>query len=50
VTAYTGSEPELLDEGVVVESVEDSTVSSEHERRKKIREATQELLKYGLLE
>jgi hypothetical protein len=47
---YAGSEPELLDEEVADESVEDSTSSSEARTLKKIREATQELLKYGLLE
>ncbi|CAI0716010.1 DUF4194 domain-containing protein [Serratia quinivorans] len=49
-TVYVGSEPELLDEEVADESVEDSTSSSEARTLIKIREATQELLKYGLLE
>ncbi len=50
VTANADSEPELLEEDVTVESVEGSAVSSETRTLKKIREATQELLKCGFLE
>jgi len=50
VTEYAGSEPEPSDEEVTDKSVEDSAASSETRTLKKIREATQELLKYGLLE
>ncbi|MGY0161280.1 DUF4194 domain-containing protein [Edwardsiella tarda] len=50
VTANTGSEPELLNEEVADASVEETATSSETRTIKKIREATQELLKYGLLE
>ncbi|ECE2104799.1 TPA: DUF4194 domain-containing protein [Salmonella enterica subsp. salamae] len=49
-TANAGSEPQPSDEVVVDESVEDGAASSETRTLKKIREATQELLKYGLLE
>ncbi|MBP2847810.1 DUF4194 domain-containing protein [Dickeya oryzae] len=50
VTANAGGEPEPLDEEVADSSVEGTTTSSEIRTLKKIREATQELLKYGLLE
>ena len=50
VTANAGCEPEPSDEEVTDESVEESLASSETRTLKKIREATQELLKYGLLE
>ena len=50
LTANVGSEPEPSDEDVTDESVEESAASSEMRTLKKIREATQELLKYGLLE
>lgn len=50
VTANTGSEPEFLNEEVADASVEETATSSETRTIKKIREATQELLKYGLLE
>lgn len=50
VTANAGSEPEPSDGGVADESVGESAASSETRTLKKIREATQELLKYGLLE
>jgi hypothetical protein len=50
VAANAGSEPETPDEEVTDESVEDRAASSETRTLKKIREATQELLKYGLLE
>ncbi|CAI0823504.1 DUF4194 domain-containing protein [Serratia entomophila] len=50
VAANAGSEPETSDEEVTYESVEESAVSNETRTLKKIREATQELLKYGLLE
>ena len=51
VSANAGSEPEQpLDEEVVVASIEETTTNSEMRTLKKIREATQELLKYGLLE
>jgi len=50
VTANTGGEPEPLDEDVIDASVEENAASSETRTLKKIREATQELLKYGLLE
>lgn len=50
VTANVGSEPEPSDEDVTDESVKESAASSETRTLKKIREATQELLKYGLLE
>lgn len=50
VAANAGSEPEPSDEAVTGESVEETTTNSEMRTLKKIREATQELLKYGLLE
>jgi hypothetical protein len=50
VTANAGSEPEPSYGGVTDESVGESAASSETRTLKKIREATQELLKYGLLE
>ncbi|WP_144816638.1 DUF4194 domain-containing protein [Enterobacter sp. DE0047] len=50
VTANTGSESESLDEEVAEVLVEENATSSETRTLKKIREATQELLKYGLLE
>ncbi len=50
VTANTGSEPEPSDEEVSDASVEETATSSETRTLKKIRESTQELLKYGLLE
>ncbi|WP_171002788.1 DUF4194 domain-containing protein [Escherichia albertii] len=50
VTANAGSEPEPSDEEVTDESVDESVASNETRTLKKIREATQELLKYGLLE
>ncbi|KHS74753.1 hypothetical protein QT13_02800 [Pectobacterium brasiliense] len=50
VTANAGGEPEPLDEEVADSSVEETATSSEMRTLKKIREATQELLKYGLLE
>ena len=50
VTANAGSEPEPSDEAVADESVEEIATNSEMRTLKKIREATQELLKYGLLE
>ncbi|UCQ54820.1 DUF4194 domain-containing protein [Edwardsiella tarda] len=50
VTENTGSEPEFLNEEVADASVEETATSSETRTIKKIREATQELLKYGLLE
>ncbi|HHN6585403.1 TPA: DUF4194 domain-containing protein [Escherichia coli] len=50
VSANTTSEPEPTDEEVTDESVDENVVSSETRTLKKIREATQELLKYGLLE
>lgn len=50
VAANTGSEPEPSDEAVADESVEEIATNSEMRTLKKIREATQELLKYGLLE
>jgi len=50
VTANTGSEPEPLDEEIADASVEETATNSEMRTLKKIREATQELLKYGLLE
>ena len=50
VTANTGSESESLDEEVAEALVEENATSSETRTLKKIREATQELLKYGLLE
>lgn len=50
VTANAGSEPEPLDEAVADESVEEIATNSEMRTLKKIREAAQELLKYGLLE
>ncbi|EIY0669870.1 DUF4194 domain-containing protein [Salmonella enterica] len=50
VTANTGSESESLDEEVAETLVEENATSSETRTLKKIREATQELLKYGLLE
>lgn len=50
VTANTGSESESLDEEVTEALVEENVTSSETRTLKKIREATQELLKYGLLE
>ncbi|EAV2405936.1 DUF4194 domain-containing protein [Salmonella enterica subsp. enterica serovar Pensacola] len=50
VAANAGSEPDTSGEEVIDESVEESAVSSETRTLKKIREATQELLKYGLLE
>lgn len=50
VTANTGSESESLDEEVAEALVEENATSSETRPLKKIREATQELLKYGLLE
>ncbi|MFS7186496.1 DUF4194 domain-containing protein [Serratia proteamaculans] len=49
-TVNADSEPEPLDEEVAVASVEETTANSEIRTLKKIREATQELLKYGLLE
>jgi len=48
--AHAGSGSEPSDEDVTDESVEESVASSETRTLKKIREATQELLKYGLLE
>lgn len=50
VTTDAGNEPEPLDEEVANESMEENTSGSETRTLKKIREATQELLKYGLLE
>lgn len=50
VTANTGSESSSLDEEVAEALVEENATSSETRTLKKIREATQELLKYGLLE
>ena len=50
VTANTGSESESLDEEVTEALVEENATSSETRTLKKIREAPQELLKYGLLE
>ncbi|EJG2200624.1 DUF4194 domain-containing protein [Citrobacter freundii] len=50
VTANTGSESESLDEEVAEALVEENATNSETRTLKKIREATQELLKYGLLE
>ncbi|MGG8025436.1 DUF4194 domain-containing protein [Klebsiella aerogenes] len=50
VAANAGSEPEPLDEAVADESVEEIATNSEMRTLKKIREAAQELLKYGLLE
>ncbi|WP_208616151.1 DUF4194 domain-containing protein [Kosakonia pseudosacchari] len=50
VAANAGSESEPSDEAVADESVEESATNSEIRTLKKIREATQELLKYGLLE
>lgn len=50
VTANTGSESESLDEEVAEALAEENATSSETRTLKKIREATQELLKYGLLE
>lgn len=50
VAANADSEPETSDEEVIDGLVEDSAASSETRTLKKIREATQELLKYGLLE
>lgn len=50
VAANAGSEPDTSGEEVIDESVEESAASSETRTLKKIREATQELLKYGLLE
>ncbi|HCL6629392.1 TPA: DUF4194 domain-containing protein [Citrobacter amalonaticus] len=50
VTANTGCESESLDEEVAEALVEENATSSETRTLKKIREATQELLKYGLLE
>lgn len=50
VTANAGGEPESLDDEVADDSVEETTTNSETRTLKKIREATQELLKYGLLE
>ncbi|EJC0214382.1 DUF4194 domain-containing protein [Salmonella enterica] len=50
VVANAGSEPDTSGEDVIDESVEESAASSETRTLKKIREATQELLKYGLLE
>ncbi|HHR3289706.1 TPA: DUF4194 domain-containing protein [Klebsiella oxytoca] len=50
ITANTGSESESLDEEVAEALVEENATSSETRTQKKIREATQELLKYGLLE
>ncbi|MDU6925211.1 DUF4194 domain-containing protein [Franconibacter helveticus] len=50
VAENAGSEPEPSDEAVADESVEEIATNSEMRTLKKIREATQELLKYGLLE
>lgn len=50
VTANVGNEPEPPDEEAIDASVEEYATSSETRTLKKIREATQELLKYGLLE
>ncbi|MBU5412408.1 DUF4194 domain-containing protein [Serratia ureilytica] len=50
VAGNAGSEPETSDEEVTDASVEENAVSNETRTLKKIREATQELLKYGLLE
>lgn len=50
VITNAGSETEPSDEEVTDESAEDCVASSEMRTLKKIREATQELLKYGLLE
>lgn len=50
VTANTGSESESLDEEVAEALVEENATNSETRTLKKIREATQKLLKYGLLE
>ena len=50
VPAKAGSEPEPSDETVADESVEETATNSEMRTLKKIRETTQELLKYGLLE
>ena len=50
VAANADSEPETSDEEVTDGLVEDSAASSETRTLKKIREAAQELLKYGLLE
>lgn len=50
VAANAGSELEPSDEAVADESVEEIATNSEMRTLKKIREAAQELLKYGLLE
>lgn len=50
VAANAGSEAEPSDEAVADESAEEIVTNSEMRTLKKIREATQELLKYGLLE
>ncbi|MDA8512125.1 DUF4194 domain-containing protein [Citrobacter sp. Igbk 14] len=50
VAANADSELEPSDEAVADESVEEIATNSEMRTLKKIREATQELLKYGLLE
>ena len=50
VAANAGSEAEPSDEEVADALVEDIATNSEMRTLKKIREATQELLKYGLLE
>lgn len=50
VTVNTGSEPELLDEEIADALVEETATGSKMRTLKQIREATQELLKYGLLE
>lgn len=50
VAANAGSEAEPSDEEVADASVEEIATNSEVRTLKKIREATQELLKYGLLE
>ncbi|TKI03511.1 DUF4194 domain-containing protein [Martelella alba] len=49
-TVYADSEPVLPEEEAADEPVEESTAGNETRTLKKIREATQELLKYGLLE
>jgi len=50
VSANAGSEPESSGEEVADAPVEETATSSEVRTLKKIREAAQELLKYGLLE
>ncbi|EHI3196223.1 DUF4194 domain-containing protein [Salmonella enterica] len=49
-TAKTDSEPEALDDGSADEPIAENEPDRETRTQKKIREATQELLKFGLLE